>query len=239
MKIIGLTGSIATGKSTVALMCRQLGLWVHDADAAVHGLLGSYGLAVAPVLAAFGNVGSREAGINRTKLGQIVFADHGKRQQLEAIIHPLVYQNREKFLAHAEYKNLSDKIYIDRSDSLFSHCQIINADEVWEFLKNEGFTKIKLTEITFKNQIGLFSSAKTIVGAHGAGLTNLTFSKSNSNIIEFVPENHPNNVFQRVSQINNLNHKKITSKKFKSNNDKKRGDILIDLKNLKEILRKF
>lgn len=101
MKIIGLTGSIATGKSTVALMCRQLGLWVHDADAAVHGLLGSYGLAVAPVLAAFGDVGSRKAGIDRTKLGQIVFADHGKRQQLEAIIHPLVYQNREKFLAHA------------------------------------------------------------------------------------------------------------------------------------------
>jgi capsular polysaccharide biosynthesis protein len=146
---------------------------------------------------------------------------------------------RDKFLPHAEYKNTSERIYIDRSDSLFNHCQIINSDEVWEFLKNEGFMKIKSTEISFKNQIGLFNSAKIIVGAHGAGLTNLIFSKTNANIIEFKPENHPNNVYQRISQINNLNYRKITSKSFKLDNDKKKGDILVDLKNFKEILKKF
>jgi capsular polysaccharide biosynthesis protein len=146
---------------------------------------------------------------------------------------------REKFLAHAEYKNISEKIYIDRSDSLFNHCQIINSDEVWEFLKNEGFTKIKSTEISFKNQIGLFNSANTIVGAHGAGLTNMIFSKLNTNIIEFAPENHPNNFFQRVSLINNLNYRKIVSKNLKINNYKKKGDILVDLENLKKILREF
>ena len=146
---------------------------------------------------------------------------------------------REKFLAHAEYKNFNEKIYIDRSDSLFNHCQIINSDEVWEFLKNEGFTKIRSTEITFKNQIGLFNSATTIVGAHGAGLTNMIFSKSNTNIIEFAPENHPNNFFQRVSLINNLNYRKIVSKNLKINNYKKRGDILVDLENLKKILSEF
>jgi capsular polysaccharide biosynthesis protein len=128
----------------------------------------------------------------------------------------------------------SIKIFIDRSDSLFNHCQIINSDEVWEFLKNEGFTKIKSTEISFKNQIGLFNSATTIVGAHGAGLTNMIFSKSNTNIIEFVPENHPNNFFRRVSQINNLNYRKIVSKNLKLNNHDKKGDILVDLKILKE-----
>ena len=141
---------------------------------------------------------------------------------------------REKFLANAEYKNVSEKIYIDRSDSLFSHCQIINSDEVWEFLKNEGFTKIKSTEITFKNQIGLFNSATTIVGAHGAGLTNMIFSKSNTNIIEFAPKNHPNNFFYRVSQINNLNYRKIVSKDLRLSNHNKKGDILVDLKILKE-----
>ena len=141
---------------------------------------------------------------------------------------------REKFLANAEYKNVSEKIYIDRSDSLFSHCQIINSDEVWEFLKNEGFSKIRSTEITFKNQIGLFNSASTIVGAHGAGLTNMIFSKSNTNIIEFAPENHPNNFFYKVSQINNLNYRKIVSKNLRLNNHNKKGDILVDLKILKE-----
>jgi len=149
----------------------------------------------------------------------------------------IIYWLKKKFLDHAEYKVLSNKkIYIDRSDSLFNHCQIINSDEVWNFLKNKGFTKIKLTEISFKNQIGLFNSANTIVGAHGAGLTNLIFSKSNTNIIELAPENHPNKVFQRISKINNLNYKKIVSKSLKSHNDKKKGDILIDLRNLNKIL---
>jgi capsular polysaccharide biosynthesis protein len=146
---------------------------------------------------------------------------------------------REKFLVYAEYKNISKKIYIDRSDSLFNHCQIINSEEVWEYLKKEGFTKIKSTEITFKNQIGLFNSATTIVGAHGAGLTNMIFSKSNTNIIEFAPKNHPNNFFHRVSQINNLNYRKIVSKNLKLNNHNKRGDILVDLKILKESFDNF
>jgi capsular polysaccharide biosynthesis protein len=162
---------------------------------------------------------------------------HKKGNVQDEIIHIpewIIKWLREKFLDHAECKNISEKIYIDRSDSLFNHCQIINSDEVWEFLKNEGFTKIKSTEITFKNQIGLFNSANTIVGAHGAGLTNMIFSKSDTNIIEFAPKNHPNNFFQRVSQINNLNYRKIVSKNLKLNNHNKRGDILVDLKILRE-----
>ena len=62
----------------------------------------------------------------------------------------------------------------------------------------------------------------------------MIFSKSNTNIIEFAPENHPNNFFHRVSKINNLNYKKIISKNLGSNNLNKRGDILVDLKILKE-----
>ena len=77
------------------------------------------------------------------------------------------------------------------------------------------------------------------MGAHGAGLTNMIFTKSNTNIIEFAPENHPNNFFQRVSLINNLNYRKIVSKNLKINNYEKKGDILVDLENLKKILREF
>ena len=143
---------------------------------------------------------------------------------------------REKFLNHAKYKNLIDRIYIDRGDSLFNHCKIINSDEVWEFLKKKGFTKIRLTEMNFKEQIGLFNSANTVIGAHGAGLTNIIFSKSNTKVIELAPENYPNNFFQRVSQINNLNYKKIVSQNLKLNNDKRQGDILVDLNNIEKLL---
>jgi len=98
MKLIGLTGSIATGKSTVLQMCRDAGLPVHDADSAVHKLLGPNGAAVSDILCQFGDVGSLSAGINRQDLGSLVFKQPEKRQQLEHIIHPLVLQDRERFL---------------------------------------------------------------------------------------------------------------------------------------------
>ena len=143
---------------------------------------------------------------------------------------------RNKFLNHAEYKNLSDKIYIDRSDSLFNHCKIINSDEVWEFLKKKGFTKIKLTEMSFKNQIGLFNSANMIIGAHGAGLSNMIFSNPNTKVIEFQPENYSNKFFPRVSKINNLNYHKIVSKSLKLNINKSLGDIIVELEDVEKLL---
>ena len=143
---------------------------------------------------------------------------------------------RQKFLNHAEYKNLNNRVYIDRSDSLFNHCKIINSDEVWEVLKKNGFTKVKLTEMNFRNQIGLFNSANIIVSAHGAGLTNIIFSNPNTKIIELAPENYPNKFFQRVSKINNLSYKKIFSKNLKSNEDKRQGDILVDVKDIERLL---
>jgi len=106
MKIIGLTGSIATGKSTIAAICRQLGLLVHDSDRAVHEMMAPHGQAVNQILACFpaaryGDIGTENTGINRPALGKIVFNNPELRGQLEQIIHPLVYQHRQKFLTRA------------------------------------------------------------------------------------------------------------------------------------------
>ena len=98
MKLIGLTGSIATGKSTAAHMCRQFGLPVHDADKIVHKFLGPRGAAVLDILSVFGEVGSLSDGIDRLKLGNIVFHEPVKRQLLETILHPLVVESRRQFL---------------------------------------------------------------------------------------------------------------------------------------------
>ena len=107
MKLIGLTGSIATGKSTAAHMCRQFGLPVHDADKTVHKLLGPHGVAVLEVLSVFGEVGSLSDGIDRLKLGNIVFHEPAKRQLLETIIHPLVLESRRQFLQACQRKKVS------------------------------------------------------------------------------------------------------------------------------------
>jgi dephospho-CoA kinase len=96
-KILGLTGSIGMGKSTVAAMMRELGVPVFDADAAVHVLQGPGGALLPEIEAAFpGTTGP--AGVDRPKLGAAVFGDREKLTRLEAIVHPAVADMRLAFL---------------------------------------------------------------------------------------------------------------------------------------------
>ena len=100
MKIIGLTGSIASGKSTIARMFRQYGINVHDADKTVHQLLSASGKAT-PLVADYfgGDVLAADGSVDRPALGQKIFALPDARLALEEIVHPLVYQSRQRFLA--------------------------------------------------------------------------------------------------------------------------------------------
>lgn len=100
LAVLGLTGSIGMGKSTAAAALRRDGIAVHDADAAVHRLLGQGGAAVAPVEAAFPGV-TRDGAIDRQALGRRVFGDPVALARLEAIIHPLVQRETRRFLARA------------------------------------------------------------------------------------------------------------------------------------------
>lgn len=95
--ILGLTGSIGMGKSAVALMLRELGVPVFDADAAVHALQGPGGALVPAIEAAFPGTTSPE-GVLRQELGARVFGDAGALARLEAIVHPAVGRMREAFL---------------------------------------------------------------------------------------------------------------------------------------------
>ncbi len=97
MVILGLTGSIGMGKSFAARVFRQLGLPVHDADAAVHRLLGPSGAAVPAVEAAFPGV-VRGGAVDRGLLGRAVFADAKSLARLEAILHPQVRRQARAFL---------------------------------------------------------------------------------------------------------------------------------------------
>jgi len=97
MVILGLTGSIAMGKSTAAGMLRRLGIPVHDADAAVHELLGKGGSGVNPVDMAFPGV-VRDGVVDRQALGAKVFAEPAALQILETLLHPLVSARTMRFL---------------------------------------------------------------------------------------------------------------------------------------------
>ena len=101
MLIVGLTGSIATGKSTVSAMLSRLNFRVYESDKAAHQLMGPGGSAVEQIVSRFGSeVGSVSSGINRVQLGNLVFADPKKRCLLEQILHPLIHEKKQKFIQH-------------------------------------------------------------------------------------------------------------------------------------------
>lgn len=90
MLVVGLTGGFATGKSTVAAMFARLGAKVIDTDKIVHKEMRRGGRCHAPIIRAFGRQVAGKDGIDRKKLGEIVFADRRKLKRLERIVHPKV-----------------------------------------------------------------------------------------------------------------------------------------------------
>jgi dephospho-CoA kinase len=88
---LGLTGGIASGKSAVATMLRELGFHVLDADSLAHKLIEPGQPAYEEILREFGpSIMDSSGRIDRTKLGAIVFADRARLDRLNAIVHPCV-----------------------------------------------------------------------------------------------------------------------------------------------------
>ncbi len=106
--IIGLTGSIGMGKSTTAGMFRDLGVDVWDADEAVERLYSKGGKAV-DAIAAMVPEAVRNGAVDREKLRKWFVAEPSAPKRLEALVHPLVAQDRARFLEQAS----SDIVVLD------------------------------------------------------------------------------------------------------------------------------
>lgn len=98
MLVLGLTGSVGMGKSTAAAFFADEGVPVHDADAAVHRL---YAGEAAPLIEAAFPGTTRAGVVDREALGRRVLGDAGALVRLEAIVHPLVRREEERFLSDA------------------------------------------------------------------------------------------------------------------------------------------
>ena len=146
---------------------------------------------------------------------------------------------RDSFLKKSKKINMKKNIFIDRSLSGFKHSQIINLEEVQNLLKEKSFDIVKLENLSFDEQIYVFSNAKIVVGAHGAGLTNLCFSKEKTKVIE-IRSTEPgygfqNKVYERISEINNLNYSLLSTPYLSKKNIN--GDLFVDLKVLNDQLK--
>jgi dephospho-CoA kinase len=96
--VLGLTGSIGMGKSTVSRMFAAEGVPVFDADAVVHRLQGPEGALVAEIETHFPGTTGPD-GVNRNSLAERVLGAPGELARLEALIHPAVARERDAFLA--------------------------------------------------------------------------------------------------------------------------------------------
>jgi dephospho-CoA kinase len=100
---VGLTGGIASGKSTVGTILRDLGCHVFDADKIAHGLMEPGGGAYREVVREFGaGILTPDGRVDRSRLGKIVFADPGRLKRLNAIVHPRVLKALDLELAALE-----------------------------------------------------------------------------------------------------------------------------------------
>jgi dephospho-CoA kinase len=99
---VGLTGGVASGKSTVSAILRDLGAVVIDADELAREVVAKGTPGLAAVVEEFGPQLLTEAGdLDRPAMGQLVFADESARRRLEAIVHPLVFERIVDLESHA------------------------------------------------------------------------------------------------------------------------------------------
>ncbi len=106
IKLLGLTGSIGMGKSTVGKMFEALDIPVYNVDARIHELYEPGGIAVEPVGQVFPEA-VIEGRVDRPTLSKLVVGNEEKIKQLERIVHPLVGMDRQEFITDAEQNGKS------------------------------------------------------------------------------------------------------------------------------------
>lgn len=155
MLVVGLTGSIGMGKSSAVAMLRRMGIPVHDADAAVHRLIGPGGGAVEEIAEAFPGV-VRKGVVDRSRLGNQVFKNPEARARLEAILHPRVREAARSFIK-AQNRQRRDLVVLDipllfetGGERLCDAVIVVSAPalvQVQRVLKRPGMTREKFEGI--------------------------------------------------------------------------------------------
>ena len=133
---IGLTGGLASGKSTVAAMLRELGAVVFDADEIVRDLYAEGGAGALAAKELFGNaVLTADGTIDKSRIAGIIFSDPARRHELEARIHPLVRAERARRFAEADETGArvavaeASQLFESRSESDYDRVLLVVAPE--------------------------------------------------------------------------------------------------------------
>ncbi len=148
----------------------------------------------------------------------LIVTDHPWQHSIDAnkdiqnIPEWIILWLKDKYLKNISESNSPKKIYIDRGDSLSNlknKRKIINEEEVKNFLTKNGFVSVQLSKLEFTKQISLFYNCEKVLGLHGAGLSNLIWSKKNTEIIE-IKNITANKLYENLSKQNNLKYKSLS-----------------------------
>tara|TARA_Y100000996_G_C22453741_1_gene614961 strand:+ start:288 stop:887 length:600 start_codon:yes stop_codon:yes gene_type:complete len=152
---LGLTGSIGMGKTRTTLMFKSLGIPTFDSDKKVHDLFTNNNNLKSVIAKNFDGVVSNNI-INRNLLGEIVFQNKKKRNELENIVHPLVRLERKKFTLNAIRNRFPIVLYDipllfeTNSLKLYDYTVVVTAPKFLQdkrVLKRPGMTKEKYENI--------------------------------------------------------------------------------------------
>ena len=149
MKLIGLTGGIGSGKSTIARRLEKLGARVIDADVVSREVVEPGQPALASIVATFGaDVLNADGTLNRARLGDIVFTDKEAREKLNNIVHPAVRERSLKLFAEAEDHEVviyDVPLLVESENSYsFEHIIVASAPEeirVERLMEHRGMTE--------------------------------------------------------------------------------------------------
>jgi dephospho-CoA kinase len=145
MRVIGLTGGIGSGKSTVARVLAELGAVVIDMDSLGHQAIKPGGKAYGQIVQEFGeSIVSAGGEIDRTRLGGIVFRNHEALLRLNRIVHPEIDRLLKAELD--KYRRRGTKVVVLEAAALLEAGRASQADELWVTVAPEKVVLKRLTE---------------------------------------------------------------------------------------------
>ncbi len=188
MKLIGLTGGVGSGKSTVADMLRELGAQVVDADEATHAVYEPGSPGFDAVVREFGAEYVDGGRIDRSRLGELVFHDDDARRRLNSIVHPLVREWMAQHTAEAAERGAEAVVqdvpllFENGLERLFSTVVLVYAPEevqVERLVSGRGYTPERAramiaAQMPIENKRGLAHHVINNSGTREETLTQVT-----------------------------------------------------------------